>query len=203
MFRKEITKEEINELPLRKYEGDIVVATDASHQANIFEEISHHSIVGFDTETKPAFKRGVRHEVSLIQLAVPDRAYLIRLNHTGFTPELNAFFANEHVKKVGISIKDDLRHLDRLGEQQGIRFTPNNILDLNDTAKELQIPHMGVKKLTAIFLEFRVSKAQQTSNWENPQLTEKQLRYAATDAWVCLEIYRRLERLGYIRSSSD
>ncbi len=198
MFQKEITKEEINELPLRKYEGKIIVATDPSRQAEIFEELAQHPVVGFDTETKPAFKRGVRHEVSLIQLAIPDKAFLIRLNHTGFTPELNAFFADDHIRKVGISIKDDLRHLDRLGEQHNIRFAPNNILDLNDTAKELRIPHMGVKKLTAIFLKFRVSKAQQTSNWENVQLTEKQLRYAATDAWVCLEIYERLAELGHL-----
>ena len=198
MFRKEITKEEINELPLRKYEGKIVVAIDDDQQAEVFEELARHQVVGFDTETKPAFKRGVRHEVSLIQLAVPDKAFLIRLNHTGFTPELNAFFADARIRKVGISIKDDIRHLDRLGKQHDIRFAPDNVLDLNDTAKELHIPHMGVKKLTGIFLGFRVSKSQQTSNWENPQLTEKQLRYAATDAWVCLEIYQQLERLGYV-----
>ena len=198
MFRKEITKEEINELPRRKYEGKIVVATSDEQQAAIFKELEQHEVVGFDTETKPAFKRGVRHEVSLIQLAVPDRVFLIRLNHTGFTPELAAFFMDNQIRKVGISIKDDLRHLARLGDQHKVRFVPNHTLDLNDTAKHLDIPHMGVKKLTAIFLQFRVSKAQQTSNWENPTLTEPQLRYAATDAWVCLEIYQRLAGLGYL-----
>ena len=196
MFQKEITKEEINELPLRKYEGEIVLTTDDDRQRTIFEELARHEVVGFDTETKPAFKRGVRHEVSLIQLAIPHKVFLIRLNHTGFTPELSAFFADDQIRKVGISIKDDLRHLARLGDQHRVRFDPRHILDLNDTAKHLDIPHMGVKKLTAIFLGFRVSKAQQTSNWENPTLTEQQMRYAATDAWVCLEIYQRLVSLG-------
>ena len=198
MFQKEITKEEINELPLRKYEGKIVLATQEEQQAAAFEELAQHEVVGFDTETKPAFKRGVRHEVSLIQLAIPHKVFLIRLNHTGFTPELATFFANNRIRKVGISIKDDLRHLARLGDKHRIRFAPNHVLDLNDTANHLNIPHMGVKKLTAIFLRFRVSKAQQTSNWENPTLTEPQLRYAATDAWVCLEIYQRLADLGYL-----
>ena len=198
MFQKEITKEEINELPLRKYEGEIELATEDDHQREIFEELARHEVVGFDTETKPAFKRGVRHEVSLIQLAVPNKVFLIRLNHTGFTPELAALFADQQIRKVGISIKDDLRHLARLADHHRIGFDPEHILDLNDTAKQLNVPHMGVKKLTAIFLGFRVSKAQQTSNWENPTLTEQQQRYAATDAWVCLEIYQHLVRLGYL-----
>ena len=198
MFQQEITKEEINQLPLRKYEGNIVVATDDEHQAELLEEVSQYDAVGFDTEARPSFKRGVRYDVSLIQLAIPDNVFLIRLNHTGFTPELSDFFANDRVRKVGISIKDDLRNLARLGEQHRIRFTPRHILDLNDTAKQLNIPHMGVKKLTAIFLQFRVSKAQQTSNWENLKLTEQQLRYAATDAWVCLKIHQRLVDLGYL-----
>lgn len=198
MFRQEITKEEINQLPLRKYEGEIVVATDHDHQAEILREVSQHEVVGFDTEAKPSFKRGVRHDVSLIQLAVPYKAFLIRLNRTGFTPELNEFFADNRIRKVGISIKDDLRNLARLSDKYHLPFTPNHILDLNDTAKQLNVPHMGVKKLTAIFLQFRVSKAQQTSNWENDKLTRQQLRYAATDAWVCLEIHQRLVDLGYL-----
>ena len=198
MFRQEITKEEINELPLRRYEGKIAVTTDEDQHADALEEIAQYPVVGFDTEARPSFKRGVRYDVSLVQLAVPNKTFLLRLNHSGFTPELNQFFADERIEKVGISLKDDLRHLAILSEKQGLNFDPQNILDLNDTAKAMGIPHMGVKKLTAIFLDFRVSKSQQTSNWENPQLTEKQLRYAATDAWVCLEIYERLSELGYL-----
>lgn len=181
---------------MRQYEGPIEVVSGEERQRAVLEELAAHAVVGFDTETKPVFKRGVHHDVSLVQLAIPSKAYLIRLNHVGFTDALSAFFADERIKKVGISIKDDLRHLAQLAEKHHIRFRPANILDLNDTAKQLNVPHMGVKKLTGIFLDFRVSKGQQTSNWENPRLTEKQQRYAATDAWVCLEIYQRLKDLG-------
>ncbi len=198
MFRKDITKEEINELPLRQYEGPIEVVTGEERQRAVLEALAAHAVVGFDTETKPVFKRGVHHDVSLVQLAVPGKAFLIRLNHVGFTDALSAFFADERIKKVGISIKDDLRHLDQLAKKHRVRFDPANTLNLNDTAKQLNVPHMGVKKLTGIFLDFRVSKGQQTTNWENPRLTEKQQRYAATDAWVCLEIYQQLEKLGHL-----
>ena len=201
MFSPQITKEEINQLPLQRYEGKIVVVTDPEKQANALAEVSQHSVVGFDTETKPAFKKGVRHEVALLQLAVPDKVFLIRLNRTGLSSEVARFFADENITKVGISIRDDIKHLARLASKQRITFDPKNILELNDVAKSLKIEHAGVKKLTAIFLKFRVSKAQQTSNWENEKLTEAQLRYAATDAWVCLEIYQKLvEVLGSISS---
>ncbi|WKN46296.1 3'-5' exonuclease [Tunicatimonas pelagia] len=198
MFPKHITKEEINELPLRKYEGKIVLVTDPDKQEDVFEELKEHSVVGFDTEARPAFKRGVYYDTSLLQLSIPDTTYLIRLNYTGISPAFTNFFADPLIKKVGISIKDDLKDLRKLCAKHHLAFNPDNVLDLNDAAKRLDVNHAGVRKLTGIFLGFRVSKAQQTSNWENPQLTEPQLRYAATDAWVCLEIYQRLAYLGYV-----
>lgn len=197
-FPKNITKEEINELPLRKYEGKIVLITDPEKQDAAFEELSNQKIVGFDTEARPSFKRGVRYDTSLLQLAVPNKTYIIRLNYTGLSQAMVDFFANPDVKKVGISIKDDLKDMRRLCAKHHLTFVSDNTLDLNDAAKRLEVNHAGVRKLTAIFLGFRVSKAQQTSNWENPQLSEPQLRYAATDAWVCLEIYRKLKKKGYI-----
>ena len=199
-FSKHITKEEINELPLQKYEGKIVLVTDADKQEEVFEEIKDQEIVGFDTEARPSFKRGIRYDTSLLQLAVPNKTYIIRLNYTGLSPAFTDFFANPQIKKVGISIKDDLKDLRKLCAKHHLQFTSENVLDLNDAAKRLDVNHSGVRRLTAIFLGFRVSKAQQTSNWENPKLTEPQLRYAATDAWVCLEIYRKLESTGYVNS---
>ncbi|MEM9672779.1 MAG: 3'-5' exonuclease [Bacteroidota bacterium] len=197
-FPKHITKEEINDLPLRKYEGKIVLVTDSDKMETVFDELREHEVVGFDTEARPAFKRGVRYDTSLIQVSVPHKTYLIRLNYTGISSAFTNFFADPMVKKVGISIKDDLKDLRILCAKHHLPFLPENVLDLNDAAKQLDVDHAGVRKLTAIFLGFRVSKAQQTSNWENPQLTEPQLRYAATDAWVCLEIYQRLAYLGYV-----
>lgn len=197
-YPKDITKEEINALPLRKYEGKIVLITQEDDLPDVFQELRQHKVVGFDTEARPSFRRGVRYDTSLLQLAVPEKTYIIRLNYTGVSPELADFFANSSIKKVGISIKDDIKDLRKLFAKHHIPMTSDNVLDLNDAAKQLKVPHAGVRRLTAIFLGFRVSKAQQTSNWENVKLTEPQLRYAATDAWVCLKIYQRLAQLGHL-----
>lgn len=198
MFPQQITKEEVNLLPVQKYEGKVVLITQKSQLLQAIEEIQQHAVVGFDTETKPSFRKGVWYYISLLQIATRHKVFLVRLNHTGFTQELSDLFANPNVQKVGISIRDDLKNLKKLADKYQLPFVPENILELNNIAQELGIQHAGVRNLTAIFLQFRVSKAQQTSNWENPQLTEKQIRYAATDAWVCLEIYNRLSDLGYI-----
>ncbi len=198
MFSTHITKEEINELELRKYEGKVSVVNTIEQLSDALQHIREYHVFGFDTETKPAFKKGVKHLVALLQIAIPDMVYLIRLNHLGFTHELAAIFEDEQIEKVGISIRDDLKHLKQLGDKYHVYLEPQNITELNDVARNLEIEHEGVKKLTAIFLEFRVSKSQQTTNWENPELTEKQIRYAATDAWVCLEIHQHLRSKGYI-----
>lgn len=198
MFEKNITKEEINELTLKKYEGKVSVITSQEELYDALQHIREYDLFGFDTETKPAFRKGVKHLVALLQIAIPDMVYLIRLHHTGFTKGLSGIFGDERIEKVGISIRDDLKHLKQFSEQQhNIEFDATNITELNDVAHGMGIEHAGVKKLTAIFLNFRVSKSQQTSNWENPELTEKQIRYAATDAWVCLEIHNYLRDKGY------
>lgn len=198
MFSQQITKEELNLLPLQKYEGKIVLVTSYAGLLEALQEIAQEAVVGFDTETKPSFKKGVWYYISLLQIATPRKVFLIRLNHIAFCQEISDLFANSRILKVGISIRDDLKHLAKLADKHHLSFHPEGIVELNDIAQELGIQHAGVRNLTAIILKFRVSKAQQTSNWENPHLTEKQMRYAATDAWVCLEIYERLAQLGYI-----
>jgi len=201
MFAKDITKEEINVLPLDKYEGKISLITKVEQLENAFKEIKRHPAVGFDTESKPAFRRGVWNPIALLQIAIPDKVFLIRISHTSLHPLIRDFFANEHIKKVGISIRDDIKDLRKTWALDGNNsddFQVSGIIELNEVAHQLEIPHAGVRRLTAIFLGFRVSKSQQTSNWENPELTEAQLRYAATDAWVCLEIFNTLEAGGYL-----
>jgi len=198
MFPKQITKEEVNELPLKRYDGKVSIITDTGTLADAIQHIREYELLGFDTETKPAFRKGVKHMVSLLQIAIPDMVYLIRLNHLGFTQELSDLFGDDRIKKIGISIRDDLKDLKQLSSKHRIPFVSDNIIELNEVARQLGVENAGVKKLTGIFMKFRVSKSQQTSNWENPQLTEKQIRYAATDAWVCLEIYQRLQTLGYV-----
>ena len=149
--------------------------------------------MGFDTEKKPTFQRGQYHPTALIQLSTLDTAFLIRVNKVGFPPSLVSLMADPGLTKVGISILDDIKALQKISH-----FEPAGFLELNDVAGEVGVEDRGVKKLAGIFLEGRISKNQQTSNWENEVLTPSQQLYAATDAWVCMEIYDRLLRKGYL-----
>jgi ribonuclease D len=182
-----ITPEEINKLPLRTFEGKTTVVSEADKLPKIFKEIEKYDVVGFDTETRPAFKKGQVYQVSLLQLAIPGKVFLIRVNHTGVTEEIASLFENERIIKAGVGIRDDLKAL-----QKHRKFDPVNCLDLSTLAKQSGLQVESVKKLTALLLGFRISKSAQTSNWEAPTYTQKQIEYAATDAWVCLELYGKL-----------
>lgn len=182
-----ITAEEINLLPLKAYEGKVQVVTDPANFSKVLKEIEKHEVVGFDTETRPSFKKGQFFKVALLQLATPQKVYLIRLHHTGLTEEITSIFENPNIVKAGVAIRDDIKTLQKLK-----RFHPAAFVDLATVAKESGLQVESVKKLTGLLLGFRISKSAQTSNWEAPTLTEKQIEYAATDAWVCLEIYKRL-----------
>lgn len=193
MFEKEITKDQVNGLPLKRYEGKVVVVSNAEQLAAALVELKKAPVIGFDTESRPAFRKGEYYPVAMIQMAIPEKVFLVRVNLTGFTKELQDLFADEKIVKAGISIRDDIKELQRLGQ-----FEPGNVVDLNDLAGEIGVLNIGVRSLSGIFLGIRISKGQQTSNWERETLSEGQLYYAATDAWVCLEIYRILEEKGYI-----
>jgi ribonuclease D len=193
MFAKTITNEEINDLELQQYEGNIVVIADEAKVAKALQEIRKHNVVGFDTETKPSFKKGVRHDVSLMQVAIPKKVYLFRLHYTGITSEMADFLSNEAIKKIGVALRDDIKDLQMMKE-----FVPGGFVEFSNLVKDVGIESNGLRKLTAIILGFRISKSAQTSNWENEVLTEKQLAYAATDAWVCLKMYNTLVKKGYL-----
>jgi len=186
--RVTISHEEINALPLGAFEGKVVMVEDAQHLAKAFVEINHHRMVGFDTETKPVFVRGHQNKVALLQIALPEKVFLIRLNHTGLQPEIIQFLENEDILKAGVALRDDIKALQRLK-----RFEPQGVVELADLAKKAGLEIEGVKKLTGLLLGFRISKSVQTSNWEAAALNEKQISYAATDAWVCLEIFKKLQ----------
>jgi ribonuclease D len=186
-FKSTITAEEINELPLQAFEGKIAVISQAEPLKKAFEEINHTSAVGFDTETRPVFVRGQQNKVALLQIALPQKVFLIRLMHTGMTPEIIHFLQDDRVLKVGVALRDDIKALQRLK-----RFKPGGVFELTELSKKAGIEAEGLKKLTALVLGFRISKSAQTSNWEAEQLNEKQISYAATDAWVCREIYQKL-----------
>lgn len=182
-----ITPEEINNLPLKTFEGKTSVISEPEKLPKILKEIERHPVVGFDTETRPAFKKGQTYQVALLQLAIPEKVFLIRIQHTGVSKEIAALFENKDIVKAGVGIRDDLKAL-----QKHYTFEPANCIDLSNVAKHAGLQVESVKKLTALLLGFRISKSAQTSNWEAPTLTQKQIEYAATDAWVCLELFHKL-----------
>ncbi|MDZ4714283.1 MAG: 3'-5' exonuclease [Cytophagales bacterium] len=181
---KTISNEELNELPLGAFSGKIEVIGNEDKIGEALEEISQYDRVGFDTETKPVFVRGHHNKVALLQIAVPEKVFLIQLKETGITNEIKLFLQNPRIEKVGVAIRDDLKALQLLK-----RFRPEGFVELTTLTRAAGYEVESVKKLTALFLGFRISKSAQTSNWEAPQLDPRQLTYAATDAWVCLQIY--------------
>jgi len=193
MFEKSITKQEINDLPLFKYEGKTVIASTEKQIDRAIFEIEEHELVGFDTETKPTFKKGEFNHVALVQIALPEKVYLLRITQVGITNTLGRFLSNEKITKIGIALDDDLFAL-----KKRRRFIPAGFLDLNKIAPKLGIENIGARNLSALLLKNRISKNQQISNWENPILSEPQIKYAATDAWICLEIYNKLDYWGYL-----
>lgn len=192
MFATTISNIEINELELDRFEGEIHLITDEKELKAALKVLSKETVVGFDTESKPAFKKGEFNNISLIQIATETDAYLIRVNKTGITNELHSFLENKKITKVGVALRDDLRDLNKLRP-----FKPGSFEELNHLVKEIGIEANGLRKLTAIILGFRISKNAQVSNWENETLTEKQIVYAATDAWVCIAMHNKLTNQGY------
>jgi len=153
----------------------------------IIPKLENQKILGFDTETRPSFRKGRKNKVSLIQLSTGKLACLFRINKIGFPDELIRILNDPKVIKAGVAIHDDIRFLKNIR-----RFNPDGFIDLQKYVKEFGISSSGLKKLAAIVLGFRISKRQQVTDWEADKLTEAQQLYAATDAWVCYEIYRKL-----------
>lgn len=157
------------------------------------DQINAYDCVGFDTETKPVFVKGQFNHVALIQIAIPGKVFLIRTNHIGLPDKVCEFFENEKIKKLGVALTDDIKDLRKLRD-----FAPRGFFEFNEMVNKLGIESNGLRNLTATILGFRISKSAQVTNWEAPVLTEKQVRYAATDAWVCLEMYDKLRNMGLL-----
>lgn len=189
-MKTKITKSEINNLPLGKFEGEIIVVDKRDKIPDAIKEIKLERIIGVDTETRPTFKKGALNKTALIQIATEKKVYLFRLNKVGFSLLLADIFENTKIQKIGIAIHQDMKEL----SDQFKPFKHSNVIDLNILCKTLNFENIGARNLTAILLGFRISKRQQTSNWEANTLNENQLRYAATDAWVAREIYLTLDR---------
>lgn len=187
-MKTQITKSEVNDLPLGKFEGEITVIDNMKKISDAIEEIKQENIIGVDTETRPTFKKGTFNKTALVQIATRKKVYLFRLNKIGFPLSLANIFENSQIQKIGIAILQDMKEL----SDQFQPFRHNNVTDLNILCKTLKFENIGARNLTAMLLGFRISKRQQTSNWEASLLNENQLRYAATDAWVARQIYLHL-----------
>lgn len=192
-LRERITSEEVNALPLKAYEGKIILIEKQEDIEKAVSEIEQHAVVGFDTESRPAFQKGEFYNVSLLQFAIPEKVFLFRINLTGLTPRICSLLENAHVIKMGVALRDDIIDLKKLR-----MFNPQGFKDLHSLIKKHGVINSGLRKLAAMILGFRISKSQQTSNWENTVLNQRQQVYAATDAWVCLKIYDKLNDLGII-----
>jgi ribonuclease D len=196
MIPLKISKTEINELPMGQFEGDIVLVDRVEQVREVLDEIERYKHLGFDTETKPSFTKGTQHRVALLQLATDDMAFLVRINQIGVPGELLEVLQSKSVTKIGAAVLDDLRALQKI--KRG--FVPESFFDLNDELKKVGFQNVGVRNLAAMVLNMRISKSEQVSNWEAAVLTEKQMVYAATDAWACLQIFNKLHHHGYLES---
>ncbi len=185
-------------MPRKEFEGDIFLIDTIEKLDIALPLLREHSQLGFDTEAKPSFKKGRVNKTALLQLATSDIAFLFRINRIGLPDELARILSDDTIMKLGLAIKDDLRDLKKLKS-----FEPKNFVDIQNIAQELSIKNTGLKKLSAIVLEGRISKSQRLSNWEKEILSPAQLRYAATDAWVCYELYNRLTEDGQNEINPD
>ena len=184
MFRESITNEELIDLPLKSFEGRIVLVDSDHKLEKAIKDLSRQNVIGFDTETKPSFKKGAGNKVALLQLSTRETAYLFRINRIGLPEAIRRILADGKIIKPGVAIRDDIKGLQEINH-----FHPAGFVELQDQAREMGIQNFSLKKLTAIACGFRISKGQQLTNWEAAQLTEAQQVYAATDAWAALVIF--------------
>ena len=187
-FTDKISNEETAALPAIEFKGEIRIIEHERDIVPACKFLMKQAVVGFDTETRPSFRPGISYRVSLLQLSTPQLCFLFRLNKIPLAKPILQLLEDRRGLKIGADVAGDIRSLLALR-----RFRPGGFVDLQQLAPDWGIEEKSLRKLSAIVLGKRVSKAQRLSNWEAAQLTEKQMRYAATDAWICPEIYRTLQ----------
>ena len=184
-------------MPLVTFPGQIHVIDAVSRVKSAVNALRTSPIVGFDTETRPCFRRGDRHNVALLQLSTETDAFLFRVNKTGIPTSLKELLEDQDCIKIGLSTTDDFHQLTRICDIQ-----PAGFIELQQLVKQYDIVDMGLQKIYAILFQKKISKGQQLTNWEAVQLTEAQQRYAAIDAWACLRIYNYLQTGAFIPEES-
>ncbi len=186
-FTHSITKEEINQLPVEEFPGRIVLVETKEATDKAVAQLMQHPRVGFDTETRPSFKKGQRFKIALMQVSTEDTCYLFRLNKIDMPESLLGFIESTTIQKIGLSLRDDFGALRRRTEVEPAQF-----LDLQNFVGQFGIEDASLQKIYAILFKKKISKGQRLTNWEADRLTESQQKYAALDAWTCLKIYNYL-----------
>ena len=186
-FDRRMTKEEINLCPLGRWQGEVQVVRSVDQLDEVLQQLAAERLLGFDTETRPAYRKGESYPPALLQLAGAKKVYIFQLGQLGLPPGLCGLLENPAIVKAGVSLDYDLRELQKFAP-----FTPRNFVELSTLAKKARIHNHGLRGLAAVLLGFRIAKGAKTSNWQRDQLSEAQVAYAATDAWVGRELYRAL-----------
>ena len=189
---RSITREAVNELPIRRYEGEVWVVDGASSLDRALGDLHDEEIAGFDTETRPAFRKGESYAPSLLQLATARAVYLFQLKPALFEP-LAGVLSSPALVTAGVSVADDLRGLKKL-----FPFEEQWVVDVGVAARRSGLRQSGVRNLAALLLGFRIPKGAKTTNWAAPRLSAAQIQYAATDAWACRELYLKFRALGLL-----
>ena len=190
---KKLSKDDINGLPLIKYQGDIQVLSDENHIEEAIEYLLTQKVIGFDTETRPTFTKGALNAPSIIQLAGDDIVFIFQLDSNKIFKKLSQILSDTAITKCGVSVDRDLIELMYLNP-----FNPCSFIDLGDIARMRGIPHHGLRGLAALLLNHRISKSSQTSDWSRKTLSHNQINYAATDAWISLELFKKFDQESII-----
>ncbi len=183
----------MNELPIRRYEGSVHIVAEHPDLQHVIHDILQESVVGFDTETRPAFRPGESYLPSLVQFATASAVYLFQVQQQDLSGAMREILSSENIIKAGVSVTDDLRNLKKLFE-----FDERSVLDLGKVAERHGLKQTGLRNLAGIFLGTRIPKGAKTTNWAARRLTPQQIAYAATDAWVCRELYLRFSELKMV-----
>ena len=186
---KKLSKNEINLLPQIKFNGDVEVLSSNDNVQAAVNYLMNYDLIGFDTETKPTFVKGPLNPPSIMQLACIDKVYIFQLDNESLYKKLFPILSNENITKCGVSVDRDLIELMYLSP-----FDPLSFVDLGNIARDNDVPHHGLRGLVAMFLKHRISKGAQISDWSKTVLSQSQITYAATDAWISLKLFEAFEQ---------
>lgn len=190
LIQNKVDKKAISQFPRAIFDGKIVVVVSQAEAERAVDYLLAQPVLGFDTETRPSFKKGVHHKCSLLQVSTSNCCFLFRLNHIGLCPAVKRLLADNTVIKVGLAWRNDALGLHQLGD-----FEMGEFVDLQDMARKIGIEDQSLAKLYANVFGERISKREQLTNWERDVLDDHQKLYAATDAWACVQLYNEFKRM--------